>query len=195
VSLGGSSCDLLGILLSSWVDHLHLRGEEEQVAAGLAHQLLARVVVDRDAEVHLAVVVGEDPLDRRVRPSSMRACRSASGLGRIRTLPPRRNVLPSTSASPRRRADRESGGSVGGGSVGRIAKVCGSRIVTRPCSAMMSSGVAAAARAIISRTVGSSCCLDLGALVVAQHLHVQQQRLLDLRRVEQPPRLSGAICG
>ena len=49
---------------------------------------------------------------------------------------------------------------------------------------MMSSGVAAAARATISRTVGVGG-LDLRALGVAQREHVQQQRFLDLGRVKQ----------
>ena len=38
--------------------------EEEQVAAGLAHQLLAGVVVDRHAEMDAIVVVDVDPLQR-----------------------------------------------------------------------------------------------------------------------------------
>ena len=49
---------------------------------------------------------------------------------------------------------------------------------------MISSGVAAAARAIISRTRRVRA-LDLRALGVAEHLHVEQQRLLDLGGVEQ----------
>ena len=48
----------------------------------------------------------------------------------------------------------------------------------------MSSGVAATARSIIARTAGSLLG-DLLALVVGQREHVQQQRLLDLGRVEQ----------
>ena len=43
--------------------NLHFRWEEPEKAAGLAHDLLAGLV-DADAEVHSAVVVALDPLDR-----------------------------------------------------------------------------------------------------------------------------------
>ena len=131
--------------------------------------------------MRLAVVVGEDPLDRRgapvEHPRVQVGVRARAGSRPCRRA---RNVTPSTSASssPARgsRQARRLGRRLGASS--RVAHV------TRPCSAMMSSGVAAAARAIISRTAGS-WLLDLLALGVAQRLHVQQQRLLDLGRVEQ----------
>ena len=64
----------------------------------------------------------------------------------------------------------------------------------RPCSASSSSGVTAAARSIISRTAGS-WSLDLGALGVAEHLDVEQQRLLDLGVVEQVAAALGRDLG
>ena len=46
--------DLLLAASASCRAHLQLAGEEEEVAAGLAHQLLAGIVVDGDAEVELS---------------------------------------------------------------------------------------------------------------------------------------------
>src|ERR1700759_358539 len=48
--------------------HLQLVGEEEHVTTGIAHQVLPRVAVDRQPEVDLPVVVGEDALDGRRAP-------------------------------------------------------------------------------------------------------------------------------
>ena len=101
-------------------------------------------------------------------------------------MPPRRNVLPSTSAasSPARGSGSPAARSAARRSADRAAR-------DAPCSATMSSGVAAAARVdhLPHRRI---LLLDLRALRVAEHLDVQQQRLLDLGRVEQPCRGSRA---
>ena len=99
----------------------------------------------------------------------LRACRSA----RSTTLSPGRYVTPSTVA------DRSPGGSC---------------TVTRPCSAITSSGVAAAARASIARTAGScraACSRSSSENAStcsssASSISVESNRL---------PRLSGASCG
>ena len=127
------------------------------------------------------VVVDVDPLDRRAcgRRACGRGCR-ASGPGaehHLRAARERDAVDDRLALAGGRIAAARAARSVATASAGR-------GISTRPCSAMMSSGVAAAARSSISRTAGSAT-LDLRALGVAQRVHVEQQRLLDLGVVEQ----------
>ena len=93
--------DLLGPLCShSW--RLHLVGEEEQVAPGLAHQVLAGVVVDRHGQVHAVVEVDVDPLERR--PSAVEqpvvTVRSVPGLSGSFVPAPKVRRRPSTRSSP-----------------------------------------------------------------------------------------------
>ena len=156
-------------------DHLHLAGLEVQIAADVAHQLLAGVVVDRHRDVDAVLVVAVDALDRRHAVGPHAVLRGAAEPGaqdapssRACTTTPSTLIRgsPATSAGPGRCA--------GGRSV----------TVTRPRTRAISSGPAASARASISRTFGSWSAIAV-ALVVAQREHVQQQRLLDLGRVEQ----------
>ncbi len=154
---------------------LHLGGLEVQVAADVAHQLAAGVVVDRDAEMHGVVVVDVDALDGRgapgraggpgrVPPSARRRTRAAAaGTSRRRPSPRPRRAWPSRAA--RARAPGRSS------SRARAARGC-------------PRGVAATARSTIARTAGS-CSAICVALVVAERQHMQQQRLLDLGGVEQ----------
>ena len=60
---------------------LHLVGLEVQVPADVAHQLLAGVVVDGHAQVHVVVVVDVDPLDRRAAAREQVVLRVAAGAG------------------------------------------------------------------------------------------------------------------
>ena len=121
-----------------------------------------------------AVVVDVDPLDRR--RAALEHARLQVGVEARAQRPPGRRAgtrPPSTSTS-------------GSPCVGSrtASDGCGGLSVTRPCSASISSGVTARARSIISRTAGS-CSAICRALLVAERLHVQQERLLDLGVVEQ----------
>ena len=116
-----------------------------------------------------------------LRPSSRWSWALRLRSGRRTTCPPRANRRPSTSiaCSPRTSASDSAAGSV---------------TVTRPCSAMMSSGVALTARSIIVRTAGSASAISsrsssLSASTCrssASSISVESNRL---------PRLSGASCG
>src|SRR3954447_21546909 len=58
-----------------------LVGSEEQVAPDVAHDVLAGHIVDRDAELHVAVEVDVDALDRRAAPLHEMVLRVASRSG------------------------------------------------------------------------------------------------------------------
>ena len=132
--------DLLLELAASWSGHLHLGGLEVQVPADVAHEVLAGVVVDGHAEVHVVVVVDVGSArSSRVRPSSRWSCGvGGRAAGRRTTCPPRRK-RPAVDDDPLLAAD------VGVGAVGGRRRL-GSLTVTRPWRSMMSCGVGAAAR-------------------------------------------------
>ena len=171
--------DPLGSLLGHG-EHLHLGGEEEEEPAGLAQELLAGHAVDGDAQVHACR--RSRRRSARSSPCGRRACGPAGRpRGRAAAARCRRagndaldldlGLAGAGVAHGRRRRRRLGGHRVAQGRRGRAARTT-------------SSGVVAAARSIISRTAGS-CRRDRRALAVAQRVHVQQQRLLDLGGVEQ----------
>ena len=159
--------------------HLHLRREEPEKAAGLAHapRGRARRRSRRDARARRS-------RGRSARPSRCgpRACAPAGRPrcpARTTTRPPRRNTTPSTSTSGSPRVGSRTAADGRGGS-----RVTGSRSSMRPCSFRTSSGVTASARSIISFTAGS--CSSISARSrVAQRVHVEHERLLDLGVVEE----------
>ena len=69
-------------------NRLHLAGLEVQVPADVAHHVLAGDVVDRDREVHGAVVVVV--ITRRAAPATRWSCGVALAAGRSTTVSPRR---------------------------------------------------------------------------------------------------------
>ena len=148
---------------------LHLVGEEEQVPAGLAHQVLAGVVVDR----HRRGGRGRRSRCRCARPSpgGRRAC-GPRGRGRPRDAarPCRRAQTrpPVDAASPARPRSPESASGVAACAVGDRATS------ERPlCRAMISSGPSASARSSISPTTRIAGRERRRALGVAQRLDVQ----------------------
>ena len=147
--------------------HSTSTGREEEEAADLAHQLLARVVVDRDAEVDAAVVVEVDALDRRRPPVEHAVVGVAVALGPQHDRSPRRTTTPSTArarASP-------------------LARV---RTGTRPVAAAVQLlGRRRRARARSSRAPPGPAAAISSRSASRERVHVQQQRLLDLGVVEQ----------
>ena len=109
----------------------------------------------------------------------MRAWRSASRPGRTTTRPPRRKTTPSTSTSGSPRVGSRTSADGCGGS-----RVTGSRTSTRPCS-FSSSSERHGGCALDHLPDRRVLLLDLGALLVAQRLHVEHERLLDLGVVEE----------
>ena len=134
---------------------------------------LRRVALDRHAEVHAVVVV--DGTSARSWPCGPRAC------GLDVAAPGRAQDHASRRAEGARRRRRL------GLALARVAHAS-----TRPCRREdVLRGRRVGRAPIISRTAGSPGG-DLLALLVAQRLDVQEQRLLDLRPVEQARRGSRA---
>ncbi len=116
-------------------------------------------------------------------PSSARACRSASGPGRSRTVMPRVKTLPSASTrcSPRVGSRTAADGE-------------GGLIVTRPCKARMSSEDACSARSIIARTAGSPPSIAARSSSLSTCTCSSSASSISVES-NRPPRLSGASCG
>ena len=133
--------------------------------------VLAGIVVDGHAEVELVLVVEVDALDRGD------AAVEDLVVGVAAVLEAQHDLV-AQAVGDAVDVDLLLAGRLG------VRRPRGSESTVRPCRARRSSGVAAAARSIISRTAGSAAAISV-ALAVAEREDVQQQRLLDLGAVEE----------